>query len=136
MLNHVRSQAHNDCGVCALACMTGFDWQQVDDVLWPSAQKPKARNTTGKQLISVAPFLGWMSSQKVLKPLRSMNWKDVLSNIPSLAQRAIVKVQYADSRCAHWVVFDGKWVYDSNDGIFAVEHFRYQPLGYIIFEKM
>lgn len=143
----VRSQHNNDCGVCALACLT----EQPYDRAWAAIlagrvarrlkgdQQTSGYPTSGADLLLAAQTLGWPSVQKkptALRPDHITPWEDLGSRLAP-DRRMIVRVQYQNARRSHWVAFDGKMVYDSgwDCPVTAGRTYTLAPLSFLIFTK-
>lgn len=127
----VKSQASDDCGVCALSCLTGRDWVDVAEVVWPGVP-PKKYGTSARDMVRGAYWLDWRTDQFSAKKMKYKRWDQVI--LDAGFKRAIVCVQYENADKAHFVVYDGRYVYDSNfDGPVTPDGYPYVPLSYIVF---
>ena len=142
----IPSEAKNDCGVVAVACGTGRPWHHA----WAAIQSGRAarklgyhaahdhdHSTTGRDLIDAAYRLGYRATTGAkAKPTRMENGYDMGEKLRVAPPGSWMawKVQYADVRCSHWVVFDGQYVYDGR--IIGVGQYTLQPLSYILFSPI
>lgn len=145
MRSIVKPLEKNSCGSCALACLTGLRWidAKAEIVLGRAKRKPDgdpkkrhANPTTGLDLISAAPALGWTATTRCKGlPINESDWATVAHWAGS--NPAIVKVHYEDSRMSHWVVWDETgYIYDSNfDSRMDPDEYPYKPLSVIVFKE-
>lgn len=144
----VGSKEKNDCGVCAVACMTGRPWHEVRAAIMggrmerglAKQKEPnlKDNSTTGLDLIDGVKRLDWEVITPHVKSFptdvpRGQEWDVMCRAVPSSIV-AIVKVQYADAKRAHWVVFDGHHIFDSNwDCPVRPMSYPFRPLSFMLF---
>ena len=131
--HHIRHHGLDDCGVCALATALNVTWERARDAMFDDGLKHLSYATSGHDIQRGAFHLGWKSVYLRMRPLREdKTWRDIPLKP---GQIAIVKVQYADARAAHWVVFDQGIVWDSNfDTPWHAPDYPYKPLSFLIFE--
>jgi hypothetical protein len=120
----VRSQGHNDCGVCAVANRCGITWAAARVRIFGTKRK-RAFNTTTWMLKDAMFVNGW-------RLIRARDWYDIPNN-------SVVKVIPSGCRGTrnwHWVVWRGGMVWDSEFTVpISPVYYTHGPVSYIGYPK-